>query len=257
LEDKKSVMSEKTELFRKLRRAITFIEYWHLFTKRKRVGISPDLYIQLDRPFFTSAGIKTVLDIGAHTGIWAKTVQLLLPDVTTYSFEPVFASFNSLKKRMHGINTHKAFNIALGKQAGEYDFYLNDFSATSSFYPVSHFQAQVFPYSANSRKIKVRVERLDDFLSKFNLEKELFIKVDVQGFENEVIEGGKEIFGKAKIVLIEVSFEELYKGQKLFEHIYTQMINMGFKYTGNLDQLANPRNGKYMQADAIFISGKY
>jgi FkbM family methyltransferase len=245
------MIRSKTELFRKFRRAITIIENWRLFSIRKRFGINPDLYLQLNCPWFTKLGIKTVLDIGAHTGVWAKTVQYLFPNMTVFSFEPISSSFKRLQERMRGINKHKAFNIALGEQSGEYDFYLNDFIAASSFYPVSQSQEKVFPYSANSKKIRVRVERLDDFLSEYNLEEELFIKVDVQGYEDKVISGGEKIFRGAKILLIEVSFEELYEGQPLFEDIFFQLVDMGFRYTGNLNQIINQRNGKNLQADAL------
>ena len=145
------MIRSKTELFRKFRRAITIIENWRLFSIRKRFGINPDLYLQLNCPWLTKAGIKTVLDIGAHTGAWAKTVQYLFPNVTMFSFEPISSSFNSLQERMRGIDNYKAFNIALGEHPGEYDFYLNDFIAASSFYPVSQSQEKAFPYSANSK----------------------------------------------------------------------------------------------------------
>ncbi|GAG95421.1 unnamed protein product, partial [marine sediment metagenome] len=133
------------------------------------------------------------------------------------------------------------------------EFNLNDFSASSSFHIISQSHVQAFPQTTNTRPIKVKVERLDDILSGYDLEEELLIKVDVQGFEDKVIAGGKVTFSKAKILLIEVSFVTLYESQPLFEDIYAQFISTGFRYAGNLDQVVNPVNGEILQADAIFI----
>ncbi|GAG93970.1 unnamed protein product, partial [marine sediment metagenome] len=110
---------------------ITFIEHWRLFRLRKWFGISPDLYLQLNHPWLTKAGIKTVLDIGAHTGTWARTVNYLLPNALIYSFEPIQKSFIALQEKMSGVTRHKAFNVALGEQSGETELNLNDFSASS------------------------------------------------------------------------------------------------------------------------------
>lgn len=100
---------------------------------RRKYGLSPDLYLKLNQPWFTQAGINTVIDIGAHSGTWSRTIHYLLPHAQIYSFEPIPASYNLLNDRMKDVSCHKGFNIALGDEKGKANFNLNDFSAASSF----------------------------------------------------------------------------------------------------------------------------
>ena len=80
------------------------------------------------------------------------------------------------------------------------------------------------------------VKRLDDFIIENNiwLEKEILVKIDVQGVEDKVIRGGIETLKKAKIVITEVEFVELYEGQVLFDGIYEQLNKLGFKFKGTI-----------------------
>jgi hypothetical protein len=75
----------------------------------------------------------------------------------------------------------------------------------------------------------------------------------VQGFEDKVIAGGPETIRKAKAIIIEVSFRELYEGQPLFEEIFELLSDKGFKFMGNLYQLLSPIDGAPLQADALFV----
>ena len=77
----------------------------------------------------------------------------------------------------------------------------------------------------------------------------------MQGFESQVIRGGKKTIDRAPIVVIETSFVELYEGQPLFADIYDQMRKLDFTYSGSLGlgQLRSPTNGLPLQQDAIFL----
>jgi hypothetical protein len=80
----------------------------------------------------------------------------------------------------------------------------------------------------------------------------LLLKLDVQGFEDKVIAGGENVVARAKIIIIEVSFQPLYEGGLLFDDIYRILKERGFAYHGNFDQLLSPKDGRALQADAIF-----
>ena len=79
------------------------------------------------------------------------------------------------------------------------------------------------------------------------------IKIDVQGYEDKVIGGAVETISKAKAIIVEVSFRELYEGQPLFEKIFGLLSEKGFSYFGNLYQLLSPVDGAPLQADALFV----
>lgn len=242
----------KKWFFHKLRRVITVIEHFSLFMQRSK--ISPDLYIELNKSWLTGLDIRTILDIGAYTGKWACTAHKLFRNARIYSFEPNPESFKILKKRMSQIDRSQAFNVALGECSGEIEFYVCDFGASSSILPMTKLHKTIFPYTKNSISIKVQMIKLDDIVKKIHLEDDILIKIDVQGYEDRVIDGGIQTIKRAKVVIIEVSFQPLYKNQALWKDIYKRMSFLGFDYVGNLSQLINPVDGSILQADAIFIS---
>jgi hypothetical protein len=85
------------------------------------------------------------------------------------------------------------------------------------------------------------------------LEKPVLLKIDVQGYEAHLLNGAKNFIKSVDCILIELSLEELYKGQPLFNDIYTMLNNEGFTYAGNFDQQISKKNGRILQVDAIFI----
>jgi len=247
-----TIATFRNRFFHYLRRIITAIEHFDLFIQRSR--ISPDLYIELNHPWLTGLNIKTILDIGAHTGKWAYTVHKLFKGARIYSFEPILESFEALKQRMSDIANHQAFNVALGDHSGEIEFHVCKFATSSSILPMTQLHKTAFPYSDGSTSIKVQITRLDDIVEKLEIEHNILIKIDVQGYEDKVIDGGEQTIKRAKVVIMEMSFQRLYENQPLFSDIYDKMIYLGFDYMGNLAQTINPFDGSILQEDAIFIS---
>jgi len=79
--------------------------------------------------------------------------------------------------------------------------------------------------------------------------------MDIQGFEDEVIKGGLDVFKIEKIIIVEISFETLYKDEPLFDGVYSLLKLLGFTFVGNLKQSVNKNDGRFLQADSIFIKG--
>ena len=197
--------------------------------------------------------IKTVFDIGANTGQFAETIYKLLPDAMIYSFEPLPDCYEELVASFAGKQRFKGFNLALGNETGKIKMNRNDFSPSSSLLPMAELHKKSFPFTQKELVQEVSIARLDDVGSNLELRKPILIKLDVQGFEDKVIAGGMSIIERADILLIELSMEQLYENQPLFEDIYQTLVKLGFKYRGNYDQLYSPLNGKILQIDGIFI----
>jgi hypothetical protein len=95
-----------------------------------------------------------------------------------------------------------------------------------------------------------RIKRKDQALK---IQGNVLVKLDVQGYEDKVIEGGKCLLQRAKILIVETSIVPLYEGQPLFRHIFTMLDRQQFTYHGALSQLTSPIDGSVLQADAIFM----
>ena len=203
--------------------------------------------------FVASLGIATVIDVGAHSGEFARMIKRVLPNTAIFSFEPLKDIFESLEREMGNEPGFMAFNYALGDRNERVEINRSSYAQSSSILPMAQLHREAFPVSADQTAETVEVKRLDDVLKDFSLKPEIAIKIDVQGYEEKVIAGAPETIQRTKAMIIEVSFRELYEGQPLFEKIFELLKGKGFTYMGNLYQLLNPLDGAPLQADALFV----
>jgi FkbM family methyltransferase len=211
-----------------------------------RYSIGPYAYI-------SSLKINTVIDVGAHTGEFAKMITGILPDAAVISFEPLKEEFLQLESQLRDIPRARAFNLALGDQSGIVDMHRSAYSQSSSLRSMTKLHKEAFPESAGEVMERVEVRRLDEIAAKLSLEPEILIKIDVQGYEDKVLAGADRVLSISKAAIIEVSFRELYEGQPLFDSIHATLKQKGFTYMGNLYQLVHPVERSVLQADAFFV----
>jgi FkbM family methyltransferase len=227
-----------------------------ILLKLQLQGGLPRTYEKLNNSWFKSLGIDTVLDIGANTGQFTKTISSLLPNANIYSFEPLPDCFDKLNEFASKYSNIKAFNTGVGDRSGVMRFERNDASPSSSFLTMTDIHKEAFPYTEKSSTVEVKISKLDDMCENIDLGMSLFVKIDVQGYEDKVLKGGEKTVKKAKLVIVETSFVPLYESQPLFDDIYKTFSEWGFVCIGMIDQLSDPRTGQILQGDAIFIKGK-
>jgi len=124
---------------------------------------------------------------------------------------------------------------------------------------MNELHKQSFPYTAGSKEEHITVQALDTFIrdKSIDLQQEILIKIDVQGFEDKVITGGLNTFERAVVVITEISFQELYHGQPLFDDIYTRLKGLGYKLVGFIDEGGYaPNSGLPLYANAIFVKNR-
>ena len=117
---------------------------------------------------------------------------------------------------------------------------------------MTNLHKRSFTFAVEEETELIEVRRLSDVARELNLHDPLLLKLDVQGFEDKAIIGGEDVVARAKIIIIEVSFQALFEGGPLFDDIYRILRTRGFIYNGNFDQLLSPEDGRPLQADAIF-----
>ena len=220
------------------------------------VGHFDEENLQGEYPWLKDLKFKTILDIGANEGQFADKMHALFPETLIYSFEPIPEAFDQLEMNFKDIKQITGFNIALGDAAGEITFNKNESMASSSFLEMTDMHTESFDFAVKTSPITVKVDTLDHVMNQEKMDFPMLIKIDVQGFEEKVIKGGMDTIKKAEMVICEVSFTELYKGQLLFDDTYQIFKNMGFSYAGSIEQLRSPDTNRILQADAIFIKTK-
>lgn len=197
--------------------------------------------------------IRTILDIGANIGQFSTVIHKVLPNAAIYAFEPLKDCYEELLNNMRDVPNFKAFNFALGEEDSEAEIYRNKYSHSSSLLHMADLHKQAFPCTKNITREEIIVKRLDGIVDTLLLENDLLIKIDVQGYEDKVILGGYKVISKARMLIVETSFQVLYYEQPLFATIFDMLRKMDFAYCGNLDQIRNPIDGSVLQADSIFM----
>jgi uncharacterized cysteine cluster protein YcgN (CxxCxxCC family) len=117
---------------------------------------------------------------------------------------------------------------------------------------MEEFHKEAFPETSNgqdSKPLKINVRTLDAILASKDLHENILFKLDVQGFELEAIAGASETLARSKVVVIEMSFAQLYEGQPLFHDVYQSMYDHGFRFRGSLAQMLHPQTGEIVQTD--------
>jgi FkbM family methyltransferase len=198
----------------------------------KRRGIDYEHYRNLRRRWLLDAGIRTVLDIGANTGQFARLAHEVLPGAAVYSFEPLPDCFEALKSALPAGSDFHPINCALGAAEGTLEFRRALHTPSSSFLPMTDLHKEAFPESGagqEQRTVSVAVRTLDAVAAELPLRENILVKIDVQGYEANVLAGGAETVRRAVAVIMETSFRKLYEGQALFDDIYRMMRALGFE----------------------------
>jgi hypothetical protein len=113
---------------------------------------------------------------------------------------------------------------------------------------------EAFPFTAGEgQPERIEVRRLDDVAAELDMHDDILTKIDVQGFEGHVIRGGTETLRRSRAIIVETGFAQLYEGQPGCDEIYRAVCGLGFRYAGNWEQLPDPKTGRILQADAIFV----
>ena len=197
--------------------------------------------------------IVTVLDIGANIGQFADMIHQILPIATIHSFEPLPEQFIALQKLSKKIQLLQCYQFTVGSENTEMEINANEFSASSSLLPMTELHTSSFPFTKNSAAQKVQVRTLDSLMLEIKFQKNILLKIDVQGYELEVLKGAVRWLEEINVIIVETSFRELYQGQPHFDEIYKLLSEKKFRYHGNFDQINSTINGEALVSDAIFL----
>lgn len=196
--------------------------------------------------------INTVIDIGSNEGQFIQTISKVLPKRKIFAFEPINSCYQNLVK-----NTSKydvtAFNIGLGDTDGTVQINVSKNLVSSSILPMANLHKTLYPESAYEAIETIQIKRLDDVLSPHRLEQNIMVKIDVQGYEENVLKGGAKTIESSAVVIIETSFHSLYQNQWLFEDVFQFIAPRGFQFWGFADQSYSKNTGVPIYGDAIFI----
>ncbi len=202
--------------------------------------------------------IRSVLDVGANEGQFARQIQRIFPEADLYLFEPLPIALTQLQQWADRQNQERqrvhVFPVAVGDRATSIPIQQHlYFSASSSILPTTNHCQDLYPITRKQTTVTVPQRTLDQVLAELPTAPamEMLIKLDVQGYEDRVIRGGMTTLQRAIACIVEISIDRLYEGQAGFQDIFQLLTQLGFDYIGNVDQV-HGADGRVIFLNAVF-----
>ena len=187
---------------------------------------------------------KSILDIGANVGQFYNESKSIFTDSYYYLIEGNLKCEESLKQ----LNVDYSMSL-LSDEIKEVDFYTRIHEERCTGNSIYREKTSFF----DDDQILLE-KRLTSTLNKILPNKTFdLIKIDVQGSELDIINGGIQLIKNSKMVILEISLVEYNEGSPTKEKVYEKMFELGFKDVENLGTINHPLTYELIQQDVLFI----
>ncbi len=207
-----------------------------------RFGV--DAFRDLER-MFADRPPEHILDVGANVGQTARLLTGRFPRAQVYSFEPVPATFAELEANTAGLPRVTAVNQGMGSEAGR---------ATINLYATSLHSSMLTAGRPSTASVEVDVSTVDAFCTGRSISRVDLLKVDVEGFEAQVLRGAGTVLreGRVRFVYLECRFAhsaELPQGD--FFELHNLLTPLGYCLAGVYPESFNLKHGA-LHANVLF-----
>lgn len=194
---------------------------------------------------------STVIDIGGNKGQFALVARRCFPNAEIFSFEPLPEPAAIFRRVFAHEKSVQLSSCAIGPSCTTAEMHVSKSQDSSSLLPIGKLQEAIFPGTAECDRAHVTVDRLDRILALEQIQPNALLKIDVQGYELEVLKGCGDLLEHFNYVYVEASFVPLYEGQPLATEVIQYLSLSGFDLAG-LFNVFYDRKGNCVQADFLF-----
>jgi FkbM family methyltransferase len=186
-----------------------------------------------------------ILDIGAARGNWTRTAAERWPEAKFFMIDPLRENAASLKDISRD-NRFAYLLAAVASESGERTMNLSPDLDGSSLLKYSD--------SDPARQRIVPVVTVDELLSSGKILPPQLVKIDVQGFEIEALDGGAELFRTAEVLILEVNLFRFAADCPRVEEVVRYMADRQFVLFDVAGMLRRPFENDLGQMDLVFVS---
>lgn len=202
----------------------------------------------------TGRDVDVVFDVGAGSGQYGQTLRALGYSGRLVSFEPLPEPFSLLHTAAARDSSWEAVNVALGEAEGDVMMHVSGNSQSSSVSKMLPLHEQAAPSSAYVGQCRVHVTTLSKMvLNHVGIQERLFVKVDAQGHEEQVLAGLGDDLSRVAGLQLELSLVPLYEGQPDFHEMVRRLTDAGFSLVSLEPGFWDRRSGRLLQVDGIFL----
>jgi FkbM family methyltransferase len=200
-------------------------------------------FFETEQQIFTvlrNAGFSpaNIIDIGASNGDWTRCCLPIFPTASYKLYEPLYSHLPHYKEGLDKLTAAHA-NVSLRKVA------LADRSGTTDFYMTPNFVGSSLIPLGNAEKIQIELSTLDKEFSGAGGSLDI-LKMDTQGGELRILQGGKSVMKRSRVVVVE---SWLYPGYgpptPLAHQIIDELSKYDFRVFAIGGPYSNPQNVLY------------
>ena len=169
-----------------------------------------------------------IVDIGANRGQFALLARHINPEARIVSFEPQAAPAETFRRVFSTDSRTTLIEAAIGPESGQASIHLSARDDSSSLLPISDIQSQTFSGTYEVGTASIDVLTLDSVLPSLDSFCSSLLKLDVQGFEFQALQGCESLICDFSYVYCECSFVQLYSGQKLAADVIDWLSSKGW-----------------------------
>lgn len=167
---------------------------------------------------------KSILDVGANRGEWSRNAKSVFKDAQFFLVEPQIELKPFLDKFCAKAPGSKLFPAAAGAEIGELTLSISPDSIGSSFLTPEHLKTA----GKCVEQRRVPVVTIDSLIQQHDVPIPDLVKLDVEGFELEVLTAATKCFGNTEVFILEVAFFPYLPELPLFDEIHDFMLHHGY-----------------------------
>jgi len=176
-----------------------------------------------------------VLDVGAHAGQYAKLFARLAPRGRVYAIEPQSYARRILRAaiRLNRLHNIEILPLALGAAPGTATLTIPVKASGSYGFGLAHLGPHIRAGTAETETVEVTT--LDALAVRLALQRLDFIKADIEGSEQAMVEGGRATLARFKpALLIELNEEHLRRAGGSVAALWRLLTELGYRaYAGH------------------------
>lgn len=183
-----------------------------------------------------------IFDVGGNKGQSVTKFKKIFAKPIIHSFEPIKSEFNIMFEKFKDDENVFLNNYALGEKKGEKNFNISAQTGASSFNKINKNSEWIEVRSKEHKtsienfisSVKVNIGTLDDYCSKNKVDTIDLLKIDTQGYEDRVMQGGINALKNKKIkaIVTELMFDDVYERYFSFSDIEKYLLPNNFRMVG-------------------------
>jgi FkbM family methyltransferase len=199
--------------------------------------------------------ISAVLDVGANAGQYAGALREWGYAGRIVSFEPLAEAHRRLERRAAPDPAWQvAPRMAIGDRDGEVEIEVSAESDMSSVLPQTDLLRRISPSSRVVGRESVPIRRLDGLVEDYvTADDRVFLKIDTQGFEAQVLAGARRLLPRLRGVQLEMSLVRCYEGERDFRELIDDLADAGLRPFLFIPGYFEHKLARQLQLDGVFM----